>query len=130
VGSQLNKGESLQALRDKVHFAQHGTIRHRQLADQVAHAGCLTLVVNCIAAFNAQLLGQAVGQLRTAGFPVADDDVTHLGPTMTEHVNVHGRYRFDLDGAPKSLRPVPDRALSHPCGDAPVLARYPATVSS
>lgn len=107
VGHQLNKGESLHALRETVHFAHHGDVRHRQLADQAAQALCLTLVVNCVAAFNAGLLGEAVGQLRAAGFEIDDADVAHLGPTMTEHLNVHGRYRFDLDGAPKGLRPVP-----------------------
>ncbi len=112
VGSQLNKGESLQGLRDKVHFARHGEIRQRQLADQVAHAGCLTLVVNCIAAFNAELLGRAVDELHLAGFEVSDDDVAHVGPTMTEHLNVHGRYHFDLSGAPKALRPLAVRSQS------------------
>lgn len=101
VGRQLNKGESLHALRHTIHFAHHGDVRHRQLADQ---ALCLTLVVNCVAAFNTGLLGQAVEQLRAAGF---DIDIAHLGPTMTEHLNVHGRYRFDLHGAPKGLRPIP-----------------------
>ena len=39
--------------------------------------------------------------------PFAGDDVTHLGPTMTEHINVHGRYHFNLDQPPHSLRPLP-----------------------
>lgn len=111
VGRQLNKGENLQGVRDMVLFAHHGHIRHRQLVDQAAQALCVTLVVNCIAAFNADLLGQAVEQLRGAGFEVTDDDVAHLGPTMTEHLNVHGRYHFDVDGPTKGLR-----ALPHPEG--------------
>ena len=41
---------------------------------------------------------------RTTGFEIDDDDVSHLGPTMTEHINVHGRYHFNLDQAPKGLR--------------------------
>jgi NAD(P)H-dependent FMN reductase len=32
--------------------------------------------------------------------------VTHLGPTMCEHINVHGRYHFSLGQPPKSLRPL------------------------
>jgi len=107
VGGQLNKGESLQGLRDRVNFAHHGDVRHRQIADQAAQALCLSLVVNCIAAFNADLLGQAADRLRDAGFDVADDDIAHLGPTMTEHLNVHGRYYFDLTSTPKPLRPAP-----------------------
>jgi len=69
-----------------------------------AQALCLTLVVNCVAAFNAGLLAPAVDQLRTTGFEIDDDDVSHLGPTMTEHINVHGRYHFNLDQTPKRLR--------------------------
>ncbi len=75
---------------------------------QSAQALCLTLVVNCVAAFNAELIGAAVPRLRAAGFAIDDADIAHLGPTMTEHLNVHGRYRFDLDGRPKGLRPVPE----------------------
>lgn len=109
VGRQLNKGENLQGLRDTVHFAHHGEIRHRQLVDQAAQALCLTLVVNCVAAFNAALLGPAVESLRAGGFEIADDDVAHLGPTMCEHINVHGRYHFDVGGVPKGLRAVTRR---------------------
>ncbi len=109
VGRQLNKGESLHALRETVHFAHHGSVRHRQLADQAAQAAqalCLTLVVNCVAAFNAGLLTQAVDQLRSTGLEI-DDDVSHLGPTMTEHTNVHGRYYFNLDQTPSASATCP-----------------------
>jgi TnpA family transposase len=51
VGGQLDKGEPLHSLRGTVHFGHHGDVRHRQLADQAARALCLSLVVNCIAAF-------------------------------------------------------------------------------
>ena len=110
VGGQLNKGENLNGLRETVNFAHGGAIRHRQLVDQVAQALCLTLVVNCIAAFNAGLLPSAVEALRAAGFE-ADDDVAHVGPTVTEHISVHGRYYYDLDRPPKGLRPAPARGL-------------------
>lgn len=107
VGRQLNKGESLNGLRETVHFARLGQFRHRQLIDQTAQALCLTLVVNCVAAFNAGLLTPAVDQLRAAGFDIDDADVAHLGPTMSEHISVHGRYHFDLAGPPKGLKTPP-----------------------
>ena len=111
VGSQLNKGENLNGLRETVNFAHGGAIRHRQLVDQVAQALCLTLVVNCIAACSAGLLPSAVEALRAAGFEVDDADVAHVGPTITEHISVHGRYYYDLDRLPKGLRPAPARRL-------------------
>ena len=111
VGGKLNKGENLNGLRETVNFAHGGAIRHRQLVDQVAEALCLTLVVNCIAAFNAGLLPPAVEALRAAGFEVDDADVAHVGPTITEHISVHGRYHYDLDRPPKGLRPAPAHRL-------------------
>ena len=86
VGGQLNKGENLNGLRETVNFAHGGAIRHRQLVDQVAEALCLTLVVNCIAAFNAGLLPPAVEALRAAGFEVDDADVAHVGHRHRAHL--------------------------------------------
>ncbi len=110
VGGQLNKGESPQGLRDTVNFTHHGDVRRRQLAAQAAQALCLSLVVNCVAAFNADLMGKAVDRLREAGFDIANDDIAHLGPTMTEHLNVHGRCYFDLTRTSKALRPAPQHS--------------------
>ena len=47
----------------------------------------------------------SVGLLRAAGFEVDDDDVSHMASNMTEHINVHGRYQFNLKQPPKGLRP-------------------------
>jgi TnpA family transposase len=94
VGGQLNKGESLQGLRDTVHFAHHGDVRHRQLADQAAQALCLSLVVNCVAAFNADLLGKAVDQLRGAEFDIADEDIARArAVSLCTHARTHALAR-------------------------------------
>jgi hypothetical protein len=98
----------------------------RRLADQAAHAACLSLVVNCIAAWNAAYLAEAVDQLRAAGLAVATDDIGHLGPTMCEqHTNVHGRYHFNLDQPPKSRQPSPGS-----CRRQPVRSWAPARAQS
>jgi len=125
VGAQLNKGENLNGLRETVNFAHGGAIRHRQLVDQVTQALCLTLVVNCIAAFNAELLPSAVQALRAAGFDATDADVAHVGPTITEHISVHGRYYYDLDRPAKGLRPIPLHrlGLEAPPEDGPTAVR-------
>jgi hypothetical protein len=125
VGGQLNKGENLNGLRETVNFAHGGAIRHRQLVDQVAHALCLTLVVNCIAAFDAGLLPSAVEALRAAGFEVGDADVAHVGPTVTERISVHGRYYYDLDphrrasGRPRRVAWSPSPHRPRPTGARP-----------
>jgi hypothetical protein len=125
VGRQLNKGESLNGLRETVHFAHLGQVRHRQLIDQTAQALCITLVVNCIATFNAGLLYPGVHQLRAAGFPIDDADVSHAGPTMSEHILVHGRYRYDLNRAPQGLRPAPLPQRDCPTTNSPPRTETP-----
>ncbi|WP_256255831.1 transposase [Actinomadura madurae] len=46
ISRQLNKGESLHALRRELHYAQQGTIVRPHLTDQTEQAWCLTLLTN------------------------------------------------------------------------------------
>ncbi|MEM1043989.1 MAG: Tn3 family transposase [Bacteroidota bacterium] len=51
-------------------------------------------------------------QLRAEGHEVRDEDVARLSPLGTEHVNVLGRYHFELSEpvARGELRPLRDPA--------------------
>jgi Tn3 transposase DDE domain len=31
------------------------------------------------------------------GYPVREEDVTHLSPARFEHINLLGQYRFEID---------------------------------
>jgi len=91
------------------------------------------------------LLPSAVEALRGAGFEVDAADVAHVGPTVIEHISVHGRYYYDLDRLPKGkgLRPArrvawspspdrprptgPDRKLTLHGGQQPAACRSMAT---
>ena len=50
----------------------------------------------------------AIEQLRREGYQIQDEDITHLSPTRHEHINPHGKYKFDLDVElrRKALRPL------------------------
>lgn len=48
INRQLNKGESIHALRGWLVFVEDGRIRRRQLEDQENQASCLNLVTNAI----------------------------------------------------------------------------------
>jgi len=52
--------------------------------------------------------------LRAAGYPVRDEDVARISPLGHAHLNVLGRYTFDLDQTiqPGALRPL---RTTHPC---------------
>ncbi len=108
INGQLNKGESLHALRRFLFFANEGQIRKRQPEEQGNQASCLNLVTNAVIAWNTVYMGEAIRQLRDEGYEVSDQDLTHLSPTLYEHINPYGKYSFDASRPLDStvLRPL------------------------
>lgn len=108
IGRQLNKGERLHDLRRFLCFANQGQIRRRQDEDLASQSHCLTLVTNAVVAWNTVYMAAAIEQLRTEGYQIQDEDITHLSPTRHEHINPHGKYKFDIDVElrRKALRPL------------------------
>ena len=108
IGVQLNKGESLHALRRFLFFANEGEIRRSQHEDQTIQALCLNLATNAMITWNTVYMTQALAALRAEGYPIADEDLVHLAPTLRAHINVYGTYTFDVEAglARTSLRPL------------------------
>jgi TnpA family transposase len=108
IGVQLNKGESLHDLRRFLFFANEGEIRRSQHEDQTVQALCLNLTTNAVVTWNTVYMAQALDALRAEGYPVADEDLVHLAPTLRANINPHGRYSFDVDAglARTTLRPL------------------------
>jgi TnpA family transposase len=95
INAQLNKGESIHALRRYLFFADEGRVRRRHVDEQANQASCL--VVNAVITWNTVYMAAALEQLRVEGVDIADDSVAHLSPTLSVHVNPYGRYRFDTE---------------------------------
>jgi len=97
VRRQLNKGESLHALRRDLFFAHQGQVRRRHLDDQIDQALCLTLVTNACVLWTTTYLADTLDALRTEGRDVVDEIAAHLTPAQHDHINFYGTYSFDLD---------------------------------
>ena len=73
-------------------------------------------MVNVIILWNTIYMNAALEQLRKEGYPVKDEDVARLSPTMSHHINLLGRYSFTLPEpvARGALRPLrtPEDALN------------------
>nr|WP_165977471.1 Tn3 family transposase [Nonomuraea diastatica] len=65
ISRQLNKGESLHALRRDLHYAQQGTITRPHLEQQTEQAWCLTLLTNSVVAWTTEYYSRAVLELRS-----------------------------------------------------------------
>jgi hypothetical protein len=44
-------------------------------------------------------MAAVIEQLKKEGDPVRDSDVAYIWPTRHRHVNFHGQFRFDVEGA-------------------------------
>jgi TnpA family transposase len=108
INRQLNKGEALHALRDFLFFANKGKIRRKHEEEQLHQAGCLNPLTNAVVVWNTVYIAAAIAQLQAEGYPVHEEDVTHLSTARFEHINLLGQYRFEIDEKPSytHLRPL------------------------
>ena len=104
VHQQLNKGESLHALRRQLFFANLGRLNRRRPDDQDLQAHCLTLLTNAVITWNTTCLGAAIDHLS----PTVPASIDHLSPTVHQHINLYGRYDFTNPTTPPpgQLRPL------------------------
>jgi TnpA family transposase len=107
IGAQLNKGESLHALRAFLFFAEEGRIRRRNHQEQTHQAHCLNLLTNAVVTWNTVYEQAVLRQLHAEGHTFGPEAVAHLSPAMYGHINRYGKYRFDLEPlASGQLRPL------------------------
>lgn len=108
LNRQINKGEALHQLRGHLNYGDHGEIREQddvQLDHQVA---CLNLLTNAIILWNTVYFQKVFEQLRQEGHKVDSEDVKHIWPMRYAHINIYGRYHFDVEAIGKklALRPL------------------------
>ena len=120
IARQLNKGESLHALRRDLHYAQQGTIGKPLLADQTEQAWCLTVLTNAVITWTTEYYQLAVQDLRAKGRAVPDELLAHISPAHSENINFFGVITVDVEaelakldtGGWRPLRPIaPDPGL-------------------
>jgi TnpA family transposase len=96
VQTGLNRQESGHALARTLSVGQRGEFRLRDLSAQLTRASCLQLVMAMVITWNAAYLSAAVDELRAEGVTITDEQLAHILPLLSEHVNLLGRYEFDV----------------------------------
>ncbi len=97
ISRQLNKGESLHALRRDLHYANQGTIGKAHADQQTEQAWCLTLLTNAVVTWTTEYYQLAVEQLRADGREVPDEVLAHISPAHNENVNFFGVINVDVE---------------------------------
>jgi hypothetical protein len=49
--------------------------------------------------WNTVYIMAVVEQLKQEGYPMQESDLAHLWPTRYNHINVYGRYHFNIEEA-------------------------------
>ena len=97
IARQLNRGESLHALRRDLHYANQGRIGAAHQGEQTEQAWCLTLLTNAVITWTTEYYQLAVEQLRADGREVPDKVLAHVSPAHSENVNFFGVISVDIE---------------------------------
>jgi TnpA family transposase len=110
ITAQLNRGESRHSLVEAVLHGEKGEIRRHYKRGMESQLGALGFVVNTIILWNTEYVGAILGLLEAMGVDVLEEDVARVSPVRWAHVNMLGRYEFNMDPAVAGgdLRPLRD----------------------
>ncbi|MFD5648226.1 Tn3 family transposase [Streptomyces sp. NPDC127039] len=121
IARQLNKGESLHALRRQLHYAREGRITRRRPEQQNEQAWCLTVVTNAVVCWHTEYMGLAVDELRDAGREVGAELLAHVCPARSSAVNYYGSITVDYERELAQLDDRGHRPLRTVAADDPIV---------
>lgn len=120
IARQLNKGESLHALRRDLRYAHGGSFRSPHLAGQTEQAWCLTVLTNAVVTWTTDYYGLAVAAMRAEGRYVNDEALAHISPARSETVNFFGTINVEIDTELAKLDATGYRPLRQSQPDPPI----------
>ncbi len=108
IKAQANLQEDRHSPAREISHGENGQLHQRYQDCVEDRIGALGLVLDALVFFNTRYMDAAVNQLRVDGFDVRDEDIARLSPFVRHHINVLGRYSFQLPDSPRGLRPLRD----------------------
>ena len=97
VHQVLNRSESAHALQRQICARALPARRGRRVEELIATSGALTLVTNCVMAWNSLKLQRALERVTDVSQPVALEALRGIGPVGFRHINFRGTYRFPVE---------------------------------
>jgi TnpA family transposase len=106
--TQLNRGESRHSLARALWYGKKGELHQNYREGQEDQLGALGLMVNAIVIWNTRYMGLVLDTIRDKGKILEYEDVQRLSPLGYDHVNIVGKYSFNLPEtiANGELRPL------------------------
>jgi hypothetical protein len=98
VSQVLERGESVHALQRQICTQELPPKRGRRAEELIATSGALTLVTNCVMAWNTQRLQRAVDREAERTAPrFSIEALRSIGPVGHRHVSFRRTYRFPIE---------------------------------
>ena len=93
-----------------IFHGKKGEIRKRYVQGQENQLSSLGLVTNMVVLWNTKYMQLAIEHLQKQGVKITPEQIARLSPLIHEHINMLGRYNFDLDSSiiQGLLRPLRD----------------------
>jgi hypothetical protein len=91
--SKLRDGMSLEIMS----IGHSGKLQEDSLEEQYRTLLILNVVLNCIAFWNTLAMQQIVEELRAEGCEISNEELKHITPTMTNHIDLIGKFEINLD---------------------------------
>jgi hypothetical protein len=109
--TQLNRGEGRHSLSRVVFYGRRGEVRQPYREGQEDQLSALGLVVNVLVLWNTYYMDAALNHLHSQEVEVKEEDVARLSPLGYAHINMLGRYHFNLPESLKNgeMRPLRDK---------------------
>ena len=102
----LERGESVHALQRQISTGALPAKRGRRNEELIAISGALTLVTNCVMAWNTQRLQRAVDRESQRVAPrYSIDALRGIGPVGHKQINFRGTFRFPVERYAARLLP-------------------------
>lgn len=73
-----------------------GKLQEDSLEEQYRTLLILNVVLNCIAFWNTLAMQHIVEDLHAEGYEISNEELKHITPTMTEHIDLIGKFEIDL----------------------------------
>lgn len=96
IQQEFLKVERWHEFGDDVFIGHGGKLQEDSLEEQYRTLLILNVVLNCIAFWNTLAMQQIVEGLRAEGCEISDEELKHITPTMTNHIDLIGKFEIDL----------------------------------
>lgn len=90
------KSERWHEFGKDIFIGHSGKLQEDSIEEQYRTLLILNVVLNCIAFWNTLAIQQITAELRKEGYQISQENLSHITPTMTHHIDMIGTFEINL----------------------------------